>query len=102
MHISIVAKIVGVLLMLFSMLANLPSILVSFIYGDGEVSSFLTSLMITFGVGFGLWVFTWRSRQEMRTRDGFLVVTLFWTVLSIFGALPFLFSTNTPLSLIHI
>jgi len=99
MHIAIVAKIVGVLLMLFSVLANLPSILVSFIYQDGEAGSFLTSLMITFGVGFSLWLFTWRSRKEMRTRDGFLVVTLFWTVLSTFGALPFLFSTNTPLSI---
>jgi len=34
----------------------------------------------------------------MRTRDGFLVVTLFWTVLSIFGALPFLFSPDASLS----
>lgn len=98
MHLAVVAKIVGVLLMLFSMLANLPSILVSFIYSDGEAYSFLTSLLITFGVGFGLWVFTWRSKEEMRTRDGFLVVTLFWTVLSTFGALPFLLSANTPLS----
>lgn len=99
MHLTVVAKIVGVLLMLFSVLANLPAILVSLIYQDGELSSFMTSMMITFGAGFVLWVFTSRSKQEMRTRDGFLVVTLFWSVLSTFGALPFLMSSDVPLSI---
>ncbi len=98
MNFSVVAKILGVLLMLFSMLANLPSIAISFIYSDGETSSFLYSLLITFGVGFVLWMMTLRSRKELRTRDGFLVVTLFWTVLGTFGALPFLFSYDVPLS----
>ncbi len=98
MHFAVVAHILGVLLMLFSMLANLPSILVSFLYGDGEVSSFWTSAMITFATGFILWLVTLRSKKELRTRDGFLVVTLFWTVLSTFGALPFLFSLDVRLS----
>jgi trk system potassium uptake protein len=98
MHLSVVAKVVGVLLMLFSLLANLPSIVVSFIYQDDEASSFLSALLITFGVGFVLWLLTLRSRQELRTRDGFLIVTLFWSVLSTFGALPFLLSTDVPLS----
>ncbi|MEC8859709.1 MAG: TrkH family potassium uptake protein [Pseudomonadota bacterium] len=98
MHFAVVARILGVLLMLFSMLANLPSILVSFLYGDGEVSSFWTSAMITFATGFTLWLVTLRSKKELRTRDGFLVVTLFWTVLSTFGALPFLFSLDVRLS----
>jgi len=59
---------------------------------------FFYAWMITFVTGFCLWLLTHRSRQEMRTRDGFLVVTLFWTVLSIFGALPFLFSPDASLS----
>ena len=98
MHFSVVARILGVLLMLFSVLANLPSMLVSFIYGDGEIGSFMTSLLIGVVTGFVLWLLTWRSKKEMRTRDGFLVVTLFWTVLSTFGALPFLFSADVSLS----
>ena len=98
MHFSVVARILGVLLMLFSVLANLPSMLVSFIYSDGEIGSFMTSLLIGVVTGFVLWLLTWRSKKEMRTRDGFLVVTLFWTVLSTFGALPFLFSADVSLS----
>jgi trk system potassium uptake protein TrkH len=99
MHISIVCRILGVLLMLFSVLANLPSILVSLIYQDGELGSFFTSLLITFAVGFVLWIITLKAKKELRTRDGFLVVTLFWTVLGTFGALPFIFSQELPLSI---
>lgn len=99
MHISIVCRILGVLLMLFSVLANLPSILVSLIYQDGELGSFFTSLLITFAVGFVLWLTTLNAKKELRTRDGFLVVTLFWTVLGTFGALPFFFSQSLPLSI---
>lgn len=99
MHISVVSRILGVLLMLFSLLAYLPSMLVSVIYSDEELLSFFYALLITFGAGLFLWILTWRSKQELRTRDGFLVVTLFWTVLSIFGALPFLFSPDVGLSI---
>jgi len=42
MHISVVSRILGVLLMLFSLLAYLPSMLVSLIYRDGELGSFFT------------------------------------------------------------
>lgn len=99
MHLSIVCRILGVLLMLFSILANLPSIIVSLIYADGETSSFTTSLLITFLTGFVLWFLTMRSGKDLRTRDGFLIVTLFWTVLGTFGALPFIFSLDLPLSI---
>lgn len=99
MHLSIVCKILGLLLMLFSILANGPSILVSLIYRDGEIRSFATALLITFVVGLVLWFLTIRAKNELRTRDGFLIVTLFWTVLGTFGALPFFFSLNLPLSI---
>jgi trk system potassium uptake protein len=99
MHITVVAKILGILLMLFSILANMPSIIISLIYNDRQLDSFTRSLMVTFVTGFVLWLFTLRSRKELRTRDGFLIVTLFWTVLGTFGALPFLFSYDLPLSI---
>lgn len=99
MHISVVSRILGVLLMLFSLLAYLPSMLVSLIYGDGELTSFGFALMLTLGTGLIFWILTWRSRQQMRTRDGFLVVTMFWTVLSTFGSLPFLFSPDMGMTI---
>ncbi len=85
--------------MLFSVLGNLPPLIVSFIYGDGMASTFLNSLFIIFSLGFLMWLATLRSRAELGTRDGFLVVTLFWAVLGTVGSLPFIFSSAVELSI---
>jgi trk system potassium uptake protein TrkH len=98
MHASITIKILGLLLMCFSVLANLLPILVSLIYGDGNTGVFLTSMGIIFLAGFSLWLVTARTHKELSTRDGFLVVTLFWLVLGTAGCLPFLLSSNVQLS----
>lgn len=99
MHFSIITKILGILLMLFSFVSNLPPMLVALIYRDETVSAFGLSLLITFVTGLSLWLITFRSKEELHTRDGFLVVTLFWAVLGSFGCLPFLFSPAPTLSL---
>jgi len=99
MHVSVIVKILGVLLMLFSGLANIPPILVSFIYGDGSASAFATSFVVIFIVGFFLWIPTARSKKELRTRDSFLIVTLFWTVLGTAGSLPLIISPAIDLSI---
>jgi len=88
MHIRTVQRILGVLLMAFSV-TMLPPIAVSLWYRDGEIKHFLISLGLTFAVGFVLWLPVRRRRTELRTREGFMVVTLFWTVLSVLSALPF-------------
>lgn len=84
--------------MFFSVLGNIPPILVSFVYDDGTTSAFLTSFLIIFAMGFSMWVPTARSRQELSNRDGFLIVTLFWTVLSTVACLPFVFSPALELT----
>ena len=99
MHASIIIKILGILLMLFSTLANLPPLIVSYIYEDGMESVFTDSLLIIFSIGFLMWLATIRSRAELGTRDGFLVVTLFWAVLGVAGSLPFIFSSAVELSI---
>ena len=99
MHASIIVKILGILLMLFSALGNLPPLVVSYIYADGMASVFTDSLLIIFSVGFLMWLATVRSRAELGTRDGFLVVTLFWAVLGVAGSLPFIFSSAVELSI---
>lgn len=45
-----------------------------------------------------MWAPVRKSQRDLRYRDGFLVVVLFWTVLATFGALPFIFSNNYSLS----
>ena len=88
MHISISFKILGVLLMLFSSAMVAPLIL-AMVAGDNTVPGFLSGLVITFVSGLALWLPLRNAKHELRIRDGFLVTSLFWTVLGLFGALPF-------------
>ena len=70
MHASIIIKILGILLMFFGALGNLPPIVVSWLYDDGSASAFFISFLIIFASGFVLWLVTARSRQELSNRDG--------------------------------
>jgi trk system potassium uptake protein TrkH len=88
-----IAHLFGVLLMLYS-LSFLPSIGVSLWFGDGELDEFLISLGITLASGLSLWLPNRRRTAELSVRDGFLVVVLFWLILSVAGALPFLFGIH--------
>jgi trk system potassium uptake protein TrkH len=99
MHPVTIVKILGLLLMLFSLLGNLPPLLVSFIYSDGSAAAFLYSIGILFSTGLILWLITSSQSKELSNRDGFMVVTLFWAVLGTAGCLPLLFSSATELSL---
>ena len=85
--------------MLFSALGSLPPLIVSFLYSDGMAMTFIDSFFAVFFTGFVLWLLTSRSKQELGTRDGFLIVTLFWVVLGTAGSLPFLLSPQISLSL---
>jgi len=98
MHVLIILKILGLLLMLFSMLGNIPPILVSLFYDDGMIMPFVKSMSIIFSAGLAMWFIALRSNAELNTRDGFLIVTLFWVVLGTAGSLPFIFSPSVDLS----
>ena len=98
MHIQIAIRIVGILLMMFS-LTMLPPVLVSLIYQDGVTGIFTKAFVITFVVGFGLWLMFFRNQAEMRIKDGFLVTVLFYIALGAFGALPFIDEHGLALSI---
>ena len=97
MNLPVIFRILGVLLMLFSF-AMLPPLLVSMYYNDGVAYSFLTTFFLTLLSGFILWAPVMKNRRELKTRDGFLVVTLFWTVLGTFGSFPFIFTSSLQMS----
>jgi trk system potassium uptake protein TrkH len=88
-----IAHLFGVLLVLYS-LSFIPSIGVSLWFADGELDEFGVSFGITLISGLLLWFFSRRHTAELSVRDGFLVVTLFWLVLSVAGSLPFLFGIH--------
>ncbi len=96
-RLTAVQKILGLLLMLFSF-TMLPPVVVALIYGDGAVHPFLSAFAMIFIVGLVIWAPVARRRQELRLRDGFLVVVLFWVVLGLSGAVPFWLSPEPELS----
>lgn len=58
-------------------------------YGGDDVLPFLISILTTQGCGFLLRWFGRDADNSMSRRDSFLVVTLVWSLFSLFGTLPF-------------
>ncbi len=97
MHILTILRGLGILLMVFS-LTLIPPILVSVLYADHNYFAFCSSFLLTLSTGILLWLPLRNVRHDLRTRDGFFITTLFWIVLGLFGALPFLLSSDLNLS----
>ena len=80
--------IVGFLCMMFS-LSVIPPILVALWFDDGEAVHFALSFVMIHAIGLALWLPTRRSLGDFGRREGFIIVTLFWLVLSLLSASPF-------------
>lgn len=98
MHFPIVARVLGLLLMIFSLTMLLP-IPVALLYGENTSSSFFLSFALTFSIGTLIWLPYSREDRELRTRDGFFITVMFWAVLGVFGSLPLIFSAETPVNI---
>mgnify|MGYP006091111119 CR=1 FL=1 len=87
MHLTVILRVLGVLLMLFSF-SSLPSAFVSLYYQDHTYIAFFVAFICTFSAGFVCWLPVRKHQHELRTRDGFLIVVLFWLVLGFAASLP--------------
>lgn len=92
-----IIRIVGLLLALFSVSMLAPA-LVAFIYRDGAGVPFISTFFALLFLGGVLWFPNRRYKHELKSRDGFLIVVLFWTVIGSAGAMPFLMSDNPNVS----
>lgn len=97
MNWTVVQRILGLLLMMFS-LTMLPPILISFIFDEQSWMPFLRGFGLTLAAGFIFWLPVHKSKRDLRLRDGFLVVAAFWTVLGTAGAAPLYFADALSLS----
>jgi len=98
MSFAVVQRILGLLLTLFSF-TLVPPFAISLVSQDGEASVFATAFALTLSAGFVAWLPVREVRRELRLRDGFVVVVMFWFVLSAIGALPFMLAEHPHLSL---
>jgi len=84
--------------MVFS-LTMLPPILVSWFYADGIAMAFFDGFALTFAMGVLSWLPVRKQKKELRLRDGFMVVIMFWTVLGLTGSLPFMLAHEPHMSI---
>jgi len=89
-----IASLMGTLLILVAgMMAT--SIMVALYYGE-EWMDLLIASGITAGVGIFLRYILSNSNRDVHKRDGFLIVSVGWFLMSVFGSLPFIISGSIP------
>jgi len=97
MYQSVTQRILGLLLISFSLTLLVP-LAVSLWYDDDGLKAFIVAFLVMFGVGIAFWFPARHATKELHLHDGFMITALFWIVLSIVGALPFLFVPNLTIA----
>jgi trk system potassium uptake protein TrkH len=88
---SAVQRVIGFLIA-GSSLMMLPPVIVSLWYDDGTATLFLVSAALLLALGMLIFFPVRNAHQELRLRDGFLIVVSSWLALVLVGALPFVLS----------
>ena len=94
MNRKLIVKIIGTILCIEALCMLCP-LVVSLLFRSGDLYAFVFSAAACFIVGFPLMTCFKVDKHRLQTRDGFVCVALCWLALSLFGALPYLF-TGTP------
>ncbi len=97
-QLKVVQRVLGLLLAFFS-ITMLSPVIVSLIYRDGAYVPFLGAFAATVSTGLLMYFPVRNEKAQLRLRDGFVIVVLFWGVLGIVGSLPFLLYPPLDLSI---
>lgn len=89
MRLPYTTRILGTLLMLFSLATFIPGFLAYFLDERDFVYNFIATGFITFLIGSFLFFLAADKDGDLRTKDGFIITIFFWTVLGFFGSIPF-------------
>ena len=97
MQLAVIQRILGILLTLFS-LTLLPPIVIAWWLEGTSLIAFIYAFCLILVIGLSLWLPVKDVKKELRMRDGFVVVVLFWIGLGFTGAIPLIFSEVPHLS----
>lgn len=92
-----IVRILGLLVALFSV-TMIPPAIVSLIFQDGGGLPFVMAFVLCLITGLSIWYPNRESKNDLRAKEGFLIVALFWAVLASFGALPFILMDQPEMS----
>lgn len=94
MNYKIIGYILGWVLILEA-LFMIPSCLVGVLYQESEITAFLLTIFICLLIGVPF-AYKKPRNKVFYIREGFVTVAFSWIVMSIMGALPFVFSKTIP------
>ncbi len=92
-----IIRILGLLVALLSV-TMLPPALISLIYRDGGGLPFILAFLWCIITGFIAWYPNRYEKTDLKAREGFLIVVLFWLVLASFSAIPLMLLEQPNLS----
>ena len=94
MNVKLLLRILGAIL-LVEATAMVPSLAIAIGYGDGDAMAFVWTMLLLLMIGVPMRLVK-AQQTNLRAREGFLTVSLAWLLMSLFGALPFVFSGVIP------
>tara|TARA_B100000953_G_scaffold110131_1_gene90541 strand:+ start:9850 stop:11241 length:1392 start_codon:yes stop_codon:yes gene_type:complete len=77
----------------------IPPLIISLVTNDGSITPFLLAFVIILLTGLAFWLPVRNFRNDLRLRDGFVVVVIFWVGLGVAGSIPLLISKTPDLSI---
>jgi trk system potassium uptake protein TrkH len=95
-HFSAMAHVLAWCLMIeaFFMLSGIG---IALIYNEDTAPAFFYSFLTSFGIGAVVYILSHaRMSKSYSVRDSFLIVSLSWFFISLFGTLPYLFTGSIP------
>ncbi|MGB5498394.1 MAG: potassium transporter TrkG [Maribacter sp.] len=84
------------LLLLFNGIFMLIAAVVSGVYDDGVTLDIALASITTMFIGISSMYFTRNHKKEVQRKEGYIIVTFGWIVMSLSGMLPYLFSGAIP------
>lgn len=84
------------LLLLFNGGFMLLATLISWVYKDGVTLELSFASIVTIVLGGLVMLFTRNHTKEMNKREGYIVVTFGWIIMTLSGTLPYLFTESIP------
>jgi trk system potassium uptake protein TrkH len=90
-----IGYVLGQFLVVFSLTMGAP-LIYGWFAGDTGLGAIVRSLLLTAAAGGGALLAFKRPEKELTQREGLLLVVAAWATISLFGALPFVFSGEFP------
>jgi len=92
---KVILNFIGFLLILDG-LAMMVGVPFSIYYGDNDILVLLVTGSVISIIGLVIYLSTKKDKGDITKREGYVVVSIGWIVMSLFGALPFVFHGSIP------